>query len=390
MKKRVLRYLKHITVTILTLAIAAILFGLYHGASVHYGDHPKQKDLSNEGPYVFYENDSIMSINYVKGNKNEGFYVDKTLHQSSKTTRVTCYFPLDDTTFEFDIKSDFESPKAIYNDGNKILAISDIESGYKTFRDFLINSQVIDTKLNWTFGKGHLVLVGDFVDRGNSVTQVLWFIYKLEQEASKHGGQVHFILGNHELKNMYGDYEAAEHKYIAVSRILGKQQYQLYDKNSFIGKWLSSKNTIERINGHLFVHGGIHPNLAKLSVDINAINNIVRKHYYQGYYPKQEAGIEQFLTATKTGPSWYRGYFKDDLSQDDIELGLKKFDAKAVIVGHTIQTKVKRLFKGKVIAIDVQHPKDYHKNFPSGASEGLLIENNNYYRVLDDGRKKSI
>ena len=78
--------------------------------------------------------------------------------------------------------------------------------------------------LNWTFGNGHLVLVGDFVDRGFSTTQVLWFIYKLEQEAEKQGGYVHYILGNHELKNMQGNYESASLKYFHVAAILEKQQ----------------------------------------------------------------------------------------------------------------------------------------------------------------------
>lgn len=390
MKRRILRYLKHITVTILSLAVAAILFGLYHGASLHYGDHPKQSDLNNEGPYIFYENDSILNINYIKGNKSDGFYVDKTQHRTNNPIETSCHFPLDGSSFHFSLNHTFDIPKMNYNDGNKILAISDIEGGYKTFRDFLITHQVIDQQLNWTFGNGHLVLVGDFVDRGNSVTQVLWFIYKLEQDAKKQGGVVHFIIGNHELKNMHGDYESASRKYTGISRILEKQQFQLYDKNSFIGRWLSSKNTIERINQHLFVHGGIHPELAKMNVDLQSINTITRRRYYNAYYPKSNSDIEQFLTATKTGPSWYRGYFKDDLSQKEVEQGLEKFDAKAVVVGHTIQTKVKRLYNGKVIAIDVQHPKDYHKNFPGGTSEGLLIENERYYRVFNTGEREEI
>ncbi len=40
MKKRIFRYLKHIAFTIIVLGAIGILFGLYHGASLHYGDHP--------------------------------------------------------------------------------------------------------------------------------------------------------------------------------------------------------------------------------------------------------------------------------------------------------------------------------------------------------------
>ncbi len=390
MKTRILRYLKHIGLTILTLAIAAISFGLYHGASLHYADHPKLRDLDNEGPYLFYENDSVLSINYIQGNKNEGFYVNKQEYPVGDDIAVKSYFALDDSSFEFAVQSEFKIPPVTYNDGEDILAISDIEGGYKVFRDFLIHSQVIDADLNWVFGQGHLVLVGDFVDRGSSTTQVLWFIYKLEQDAKEHGGHVHFILGNHEIKNLQGNHGAAADRYIAVSRILEKQQFQLYDDHSVIGRWLASKNTVERINEILFAHGGIHPNLADSELTLQDLNATVRKHYSTGYYPKPDGGIEQFLISTKTGPSWYRGYFKDDLSEEDVEKGLKAFNAKAVVVGHTIQSKVTSHFNGKVFGIDVKHPKDYHKNWPKGTSEGLFIENGTYYRVLDNGEKKTL
>jgi hypothetical protein len=33
-------------------------------------------------------------------------------------------------------------------------------------------------------------LNGDFVDRGENVTQVLWLIYKIENQAQKQGGKL--------------------------------------------------------------------------------------------------------------------------------------------------------------------------------------------------------
>ncbi|WP_282042737.1 metallophosphoesterase [Winogradskyella flava] len=390
MKKRIIRYLKHILSTILILGLLAILFGLYHGASLHYGDDPLMFNLDNEGPYAFYKNDSIYNVNYVKGNQESGFYIENKEYTINSEASANCYFQLDSTSFDFKIKPNIEVPKSIYNDENPIIAISDIEGGYKTFRDFLINSKVIDSKLNWTFRKGHLVLVGDFMDRGWSVNQTLWFIYKLEQDAKRQGGFVHFIIGNHELKNMQGDYGATAEKYLILSNILGKRQSQLYSQNSFLGKWLSSKNAIEIINGNLFAHGGIHPDIADSKLSINEINQIIKSNYYKPYYPKNENTIEQLLLSTKRGICWYRGYFKDDLSQEEVERGLNVFNAKTIVVGHTLQSKVNKTYNGKVIGIDVFHPKDYHKNWPSGESEGLLIENDIHYRVFADGRKKEL
>jgi len=390
MKKKILRYLKHVFLTFFVLAVIAICFGLYHGASASYGHNPLRLVFNGDGPYAFYKNDTTLYVNYIKGIKEDGFYLDQKEYATNTSIAARCFFPLDSTSFDFTLKTKFEIPRTTYNDGNKIFAISDIESGYKTFRDFLIKNKVLDNDLNWIFGKGHLVLVGDFVDRGFSTTQVLWFIYKLEQEAQKHGGKVHFIIGNHELKNMHGDYEAASLKYTYVASIIGKTQANLYDSNSLLGKWLSSKNVIESINGHLFAHGGLHPDIVDIDMTLEEINAYLRAHYHTAPYPKANKSETDMLQSSKTGICWYRGYFKDNLAQEEIEGPLQKFNAKAIIVGHTLQSKVKSFYDGKVIGIDVAHPKDYHKNWPSKKSEGLLIEGENYYRVFDDGEKKAI
>ena len=390
MKGRILRYLKHLILTKLVLGTIAVLFGIYHGASLHYGDHPLIYKIDREGPYVFYKNDSTFEVNFIRGKRETGFYVDKKGHSTASEVTVSCYFQIDTTRFDFTLNPTIEIPKSTYNDGNPVIAISDIEGGYKSFRDFLINSKVIDTDLNWTFGKGHLVLVGDFVDRGWSVTQVLWFIYKLEQEAKKHGGFVHFIIGNHELKNMQGNYGASADKYLAVSNILGKFQSELYDSNSFLGKWMSSKNAIEIINGDLFAHGGIHPEVAASKLNLDQVNEIIRSNYYKPYFPKTTKTVEGLLTSNKTGICWYRGYFREDLTQEEVESGLNHFNAKSIVVGHTLQSKVNRQYEGKVIGIDIKHPKDYQKNWPFEESEGLLIKGNKYYRVFANGEKKEI
>nr|WP_322624175.1 metallophosphoesterase [uncultured Flavobacterium sp.] len=390
MKKRIFRYVKHIMVTFIILAVLAISFGLYHGASFRYAENPEMMNWDKDGPYLFRENDSVVSVNYIRGNQDAGFYLDQKEYDSNSEIPAYCYFPLDDIHFEFTINSRIEIPATTYNDNAKILAISDIESGFKTFRDFLITNKVIDEKLNWIFGHGHLVLLGDFVDRDFSTTQVLWFIYKLEQEAKEKGGIVHYILGNHELKNMQGNFEDTSLKYYHVSSILKKQQTDLYGTNSFLGKWMSSKNSIEKINGILFAHGGIHPDLAKHKTNLDEVNQIIRNNYYKPYYPNPEQNLEQLLISSHKGIAWYRGYFKDDLTQEDVEKGLKQFNAKSIVVGHTLQSKVNRKFNRRVIGIDVKHPKDYSKSIPNQKSESLLIESNKYYRVLHNGDMNEI
>lgn len=387
MKVRVIRYLKNLFGIILVLLLVGTITLVSLNGSFEYGTNPLNIYLEKEGPYIFYDTDSTLNVNYIRGNKTDGFYLDSTVHHVSDDISVTCYFPLDASSFNFKITSTFKTPKSTYADNQPIIAISDIESGYKTFRDFLITHDVIDKNLNWIYGKGHLVLVGDFMDRGFSTTQVLWFIYKLEQDAKSQGGHVHFIIGNHELYNMQGKFKSASYKYYGVASILGKQHHDLYNDHSFLGKWLASKNTMELINGHLFVHGGVHPDIAEYDVSIEQVNQINRAHYRLSYFPKPKKTIEQLIVSNKKGICWYRGYFKDNLAQEVVEKGIEKFHAKDIIVGHTLQRSVKKLYQGKVYAIDVKHPKDYSKNWPNKNSEGLLITPKTFFRLKANGEQ---
>lgn len=387
MKRTILNNLKHFFITLSLLVICLIIFGLYIGAEANLSEDRLAYKLDKEGPHIFYKDDQL-EVNYVRGDQEQGFYPHQELYPADAPFTANVHFTLEGFDFNVKVDPNIVTPPVSYQDQQPIVAISDIESGFKGFRDFLIANKVIDEQLNWTHGKGHLVLVGDFVDRGASTTQVLWFIYKLEQEAKQHGGQVHFIIGNHEIKNLQGNYQSASKKYYYIASMLGKQQYQLFDDDSFIGRWMASKNSIERINGHLFVHGGIHPKISELGYSLEQINQTIRDNYRNMYFTKPNSGDTEFLISTTTGPAWYRGYFKDDLTQEEVEKGLNGFNAKAVVVGHTVQWNVSKLYDSKVFAIDVKQPHDYRTTFPARNSQGLLIESDSYYRLLDDGTRE--
>lgn len=389
MTKLILHNLKHFFITSCVILVALLSAASFFGADIHFGDNKLMYKVDQAGPFAFYKKDQL-SINYIRGNRNEGFSIDSSSITLNDTAPAKVYFPLEDNHFELNLNPAIETPKDNYDDNAPIIAISDIESSYKTFRDFLIANQVINQQLEWTFGNGHLVLVGDFVDRGYSTNQVLWFIYKLEQEAKQHGGTVHFILGNHEIKNLQGNFQKAGKRYLHVAALLAKKQYEMFDNNALLGRWLHSKNSMEIINGHLFVHGGLHPDIATLDWSLTEINQIVRNNYRKPHFPAPEKKASDVLLSTTNGPSWYRGYFSNDLSQEEVELGLRKFGAKAAVVGHTPQNHVKAFYQGRVIAVDVKHPKDYRSTFPTRQSEGLLIKDNQYFRLLNDGSQEKL
>lgn len=385
----ILTNLKHFFFTLTLLVLIALSVAIYFGVDIDYGDNMYAYKIGDEGPHIFYEGEHMVT-RHIRGERDKGFYLEEKTFPSNAAFTTTVQFPLDDSKFDVNVNPTITIPAHTYDDGQQILAISDVESAYKTLRDFLIANKVVDQQLNWTFGKGHLVLLGDFVDRDSSTTQTLWFIYKLEQLARAQGGTVHYIIGNHEIKSLQGNYQSAAKKYLNVAALLGKQQYELFNDDAFLGRWLANKNTAELINGHLFVHGGIHPKIAKMDIDLQEINQFVRDHYRKAYFPSTTPTSNDILISTRQGIAWYRGYFEDDLTQAEVNAGLNKFKAKAVVVGHTPQWKVKTLFERKVFAINVKHPRDYRGSIPPRSSEGLLIEGEKYYRLLSDGEKKAL
>jgi hypothetical protein len=379
-------YFKHIAFTVILFGIATILYMLMFGFSLTYNGNSMATSLHNEGPHITWYSNDTLQIDFIQQvDKNQHIVKRMKLH-SDELKKVNCYYPLDSTQFSVPIQNWMIEDSLSFNTHNKIFAVSDIEGNFNTLRELLTNNNVIDSNLNWTFGAGHLVLLGDFVDRGSFVTQTLWFIYKLEVQAREKGGYVHYILGNHELKNLYGDYYAASQKYLQTAGILGRQQFELYNNQSFLGRWLESKNVLVKINDNLFVHGGLHPDIVKYNFSLDAINTIVKNSYRVFPYQSTEPDSVKLVKSNQTGVCWYRGYFDSDFKEESLDLILNKFEVNHIIVGHTIQEEVNRLFNGKLFAIDVLHPQDQYSYFPSRNSQALLIDKMKYYRVDHSGK----
>ena len=132
---------------------------------------------------------------------------------------------------------------------------------------------VIDSSFNWTYGDGHLIISGDLFDRGFHITECMWLLYKLESEAAIAGGKVHLIIGNHEIMNMTDDWRYVEVKYFNNAHLMGKRMSELYGSNTELGRWLRSKNIIEKIGDYAFMHGGISPQVSAFNLTYDQIND---------------------------------------------------------------------------------------------------------------------
>jgi hypothetical protein len=233
---------------------------------------------------------------------------------------------------------------------------------------------VIDSNFNWSFGDGHLVLTGDFFDRGDQVTEVLWLIYSLEDKAKAAGGYVHFILGNHEIMNLGGDLRYVQQKYLENAALLNETYLALYGERSELGRWLRTKNIMEKVGDILFIHGGISPEVNRMSLPATLVNKLTRPYYADSNYVFPDPRIDTLYS--DFGPFWYRGYYtgnnRASVSQVDSTLSLYK--VKHIATGHTvISDTISVLFKGKLFNTDVHHVK--------GHSEALLLKDGKFYRV---------
>lgn len=336
-----------------------------------------------DAPHVFYKDSSIY-IKSVTEENDKLLAITDTLYKRDSVV-INCQFKEHpEWNFSTRLKSKHDIERGIYSEVDSLLAISDIEGQFAAFRKLLISNKIIDNSYNWLFGKGHLVLVGDFFDRGAFVTETLWLIYHLERQAEKVGGKVHFILGNHEIMNMQDDTRYMNYKYYH-NAILMKTPYNTWFKpGTELGNWLATKNTVEQIGSIIFVHGGISNEVNDLAIGVNNINTMGRPYYFTNKTKRDELYDETttLLLRSQQSPIWYRGYLEEEATQNQVNKTLMLHNAETIVVGHSVVEKITPLYDNRIIAIDTRHAK--------GVSEGLFYTRGKYLVVDTSGKRKEL
>jgi cytochrome oxidase Cu insertion factor (SCO1/SenC/PrrC family) len=333
----------------------------------------KQLITLKDGPYVFYDKDKVTAFS-IDGNK-----VDKTTF--NKASPSVLKVQTDEVkSFNVNLMPSLNVQSAVYPKAEKLFILCDSEGNFDAFRKLLQKNKIVDENLDWTFGNGHLVFGGDMFDRGRQVTECLWLIYSLEEKAKAAGGYVHFVLGNHEIMNMMGDHGYVEAKYKGNAALMGKTLIQLYNEDSELGRWLRTKNIVEKVGDILFLHGGISRKLNNLPVTVADINQLARPNYAISKKDYRDERTNSIMSSS-TGPFWYRTYYDDKKDMPQIiDSTLQKFNVKHIVTGHTIVADTISIhYGGKVINTDTKHAE--------GKSEALLIEGDKFYRVNSEGKK---
>jgi Calcineurin-like phosphoesterase len=272
------------------------------------------------------------------------------------------------------------APPCEFTGVGRVVAVGDVHGAYDRLIEILHATGLIDPQSHWTGGHTHLVQAGDLVDRGPDSRKALDFLRRLTGEAAAAGGQVHLLLGNHEVMRMLADLryttpeefeafvtpgsEALRQRFIDTTKPEGRddlikrtplgwvEMRLAFQPDGDYGQWLHTLDTVVRIDDVVFLHGGISPAVADMSCE--AINETVRRELTSDFDKTVNDPVHS-LSVREDGPLWYRGLAQEpDAFEPSVDEILVKQHARTIVVGHTVTLtgRIVSRFGGKIVEID--------------------------------------
>ncbi len=315
-----------------------------------------------------------------------------------------------------------------WTDVPKVVAVGDLHGSYDKLIQLLAGAELVDGVLRWTGGEAHLVVAGDFLDRGTGDRPVMDLLRRLQDESVAAGGQVHVLLGNHEAMNLVRDtrhvHPAACRDFAgeesrkdrqnalastrsgagglkAAARTFTRQfpsgyfaRQKAFDREGEYGSWLLRQPSIVKLNGIVYLHGGLTEEFASLGIDgINRrVLDELRHHLVQRELlesagiitpvmryaelleaarqamgkrklsPDLRRAAQALLESANTpiigarGPLWYRGNsFEDErIESSMLDRSLELVGAKAMVVAHSYTggNRITTRFHGQLFRLD--------------------------------------
>ena len=248
-------------------------------------------------------------------------------------------------------KIDADHPQA-----KQIAVISDLEGNIAFFEQWARHSGIIDNEGNWAFAEGQVIILGDAVDRGRQVYDLLWRLYQLAHQAQQAGGQLLLLHGNHEQYVMRGLIDRVETEHFwAIEQMLPYEQS--FAADTLLGSWLRQQPIIARIGNYLFAHGGISPQLLASKLTLQQLNQ-----RYSATLTMPNSAISEtdyLLFYGHNGLSQYRALLSDDSEQraaNDRHLQhlITHFSVKTLVIGHTPAKRPEHQYGGKLIVVEAE------------------------------------
>lgn len=310
----------------------------------------------------------------------------------------------------------------------RIVAVGDIHGAFDQFVAILRAAGIIDNRNRWSGKKAVLVQTGDVLDRGPDSRKALDLLRKLEGEAQRAGGRVYALLGNHELMRLVSDWRyvsqgeteafrnadsadlrerafavftvEAEKAAKAVGKPFDPAAYReafmkeiplgslemrfAFEAKGEYGAWVRQRAAVARINGILFMHGGISEPVSMMGCE--GINAAVRKDLLSVPVPLEQ--VATLFSASETGPLWYRGLASEPEASlaPTLDVVLERMKARAIVIGHTtVAGKLTPRLGGRVILIDTGMVNG--EFYPGGVASALELQGDKATAIYLDRRE---
>lgn len=257
----------------------------------------------------------------------------------------------------------------------RIVAVGDIHGDWRALKSVLILAHLTNKHNEWTGGETHAVFVGDLLDRGGrsgsstdekSESIILEHLVSLREAARKAGGEVHLLLGNHELMNVQGDF-----RYVSPLGMhdFGGDRRAHFKPGAQGARFLAcNMNSVVQIGSWIFSHAGITHNISK-TYTIDQVNNYVRD-FLLGNRQLDEHLVPLF---------WHRDYSTAQACPRVAD-ALGAWDAKRMAIGHTVYNNVHSICQDSLWKLDIGMSDAFGKS----SSVVSVLE------IIDDGEEVNI
>lgn len=226
-------------------------------------------------------------------------------------------------------------PSTIIPAVRRIIVIGDIHGDWTAYKSSLKAAGVTNHHNDWTGGDTHVVQVGDIVDRKSrngtgdekSESKILRHLFDLKAKARQAGGDVHMLLGNHELMNVMGDFRYVSP--MGMTDFDGKREQYFRPGGKMAKKLACNTNAVLKIGSWLFSHAGVKADLADL-YSLEEINMHVRDFMLGKKTLNRDDPIMDIF--------WHRDYSNSNPGYcKQVQKSLDRWQAKNMAVGHTVQ-----------------------------------------------------
>jgi hypothetical protein len=232
-----------------------------------------------------------------------------------------------------------------------VVALGDVHGDLAATRRALRLAGAIDDTDTWVGGKLVLVQTGDILDRGDDEPEILELFVSLEKQATKAGGAIYRLNGNHELMNAMGDFRYVTREGFsdfadsdaASEPLTAEARARAFLPGGTHATRLAAFDMVTMVGDSVFVHGGILPRFVP---DLEQANRDARC-FLLGLGQPPEAVMDP------EGPLWTRAFSTGDSSCDELDKTLEGLGAARMVVGHTPQLQgITSACEGKVWRID--------------------------------------